>query len=300
MSEHHNIFGKFKCFEGEVKPGFQRNFTGAMLREEFFLRKPTYSESRLIATEYPKFDNEYFEWIDILESVTGAKDKFTMVELGAGYGRWLVNAAMALRSYSNLPCLLIGVEAEPTHFRWLKQNLRDNGIKQTEYKLIRAAISDKCGKEWFNMGYPREWYGQAILAENRRKTKRIFGLFNRVEGPTLPLENRSVKTYPKKVKAVSLKEILYPLNSVDLIDIDIQGAELKVLENSKKELNQKVKKVHIGTHGQDIEDGLRKMFNELGWKNINDYPHGSINETPYGKIKFGDGVQTWVNPRFIH
>ena len=39
---------------------------------------------------YPDFCEEYFEWIDVLESVLAADQQFVMIELGAGYGRWLV------------------------------------------------------------------------------------------------------------------------------------------------------------------------------------------------------------------
>jgi len=60
-------------------------------------------------------------------------------------------------------------------------------------------------------------------------------------------------------------------------------------------LSGQVKRVHVGTHSADIEDGLRQLFSSHGWKNVNDYRCLSVNQTPYGEIKFGDGVQTWVN-----
>ena len=59
-----------------------------------------------------------------------------MVELGAGYGRWIVNAAAAVRAYRDLPSSLTAVEAEPTHFRWLELHCSDNGVTAT---LVHAA-----------------------------------------------------------------------------------------------------------------------------------------------------------------
>jgi FkbM family methyltransferase len=47
------------------------------------------------------------------------------------------------------------------------------------------------------------------------------------------------------VRAISLKTILDGVDSVDLIDMDIQGAEFKVLHAAEKELD-KVKRIHIG------------------------------------------------------
>ena len=45
----------------------------------------------------PPVDEEYFEWIDLLESVQAAGGSYTMLELGAGYGRWGVRAGLAAR-----------------------------------------------------------------------------------------------------------------------------------------------------------------------------------------------------------
>jgi hypothetical protein len=84
---------------------------------------------------------------------------------------------------------------------------------------------------------------------------------------------------------------------VDLIDLDVQGTELIVLSSAVEQLSQKVKRVHIGTHGEEIESGLRTLFQNLGWTKLNDYACGSESETPWGVIKFGDGVQTWINPK---
>ncbi len=94
---------------------------------------------------------------------------------------------------------------------------------------------------------------------------------------------------------MTLTRILAKYNRVDLIDLDVQGAELEVLSAAIEPLSRQVKRVHVGTHSADIEDGLRHLFSSHGWKNVNDYRCLSVNQTPYGEIKFGDGVQTWVN-----
>jgi hypothetical protein len=85
---------------------------------------------------------------------------------------------------------------------------------------------------------------------------------------------------------------------VDLIDIDVQGAELQVLEVGAESLDEKVKKVHIGTHGPEIEAGLRSLFGRLGWRCARSFACGSTANTEWGAIAFQDGVQTWVNPAY--
>ena len=79
--------------------------------------------------------------------------------------------------------------------------------------------------------------------------------------------------------------------------LDVQGAEADVLESAADQL-RKVCRVHIGTHGAKIEAVLRRLFGRLGWQKINDYACNAESETPYGRIRFRDGVQTWVNLAF--
>jgi hypothetical protein len=84
---------------------------------------------------------------------------------------------------------------------------------------------------------------------------------------------------------------------VDLIDLDVQGAEFVVLRGAISALNEKVKRVHIGTHGHEIELELRTLFRQNGWYKLNDYACHSTETTPWGDVTFDDGVQTWINPR---
>jgi len=286
---HHPIFEKFPCWEGEVEAGLSANFLGVLTRDRFFTMMEKNPCRRHVKTSLPAFDEEYFEWIDVLESIALAHNDFTMIELGAGYGRWMVHATAALRSTTGIPYRLIGVEPEPTHFKWIKTHFKDNNIVARKHQLIKAAAADHDGWTWFYIGRPDEWYGQAIAPNIKAGALReVKAWFTKRKY----IGNEQVK----KVKSISLNTLLRPLERVDLIDLDVQGAELAVLEAASKQLGGKVKRVHIGTHGQDIERGLRALFQGLGWEKLNDYACNSECETPYGRIKFGDGVQTWVNP----
>ncbi len=286
---HHEVFYKFKCWEGEIEAGFRPNFLGVMTRESFLL-EPQPSERRFVATQYPAVNEMYFEWIDVLEAVTAARGQFTMIELGAGWGRWLVNAAAALRYYSGLPCRLIGVEAEPTHFRWMRMHFRDNGLDPDRHQLIQAAVAGKDGKVWFLTGCPSKCYGQAIVRKPSW-SQRLRELF---------ATGRSEEDFHvKRVKAVSLNTLLQPLDQIDLVDLDVQGAEFVVLKAAAEQLEQKVKKVHIETHNHEIESGLRSLFRDLGWKNVYDYAISSEVHTQCGTVEFGGGLQTWINPRLL-
>jgi FkbM family methyltransferase len=280
---HHSVFGAYDQWSGAVDAGFQVNFLGVRTRIGF--------TNKAVTTEYPAFDEEYFEWIDLLEAVADAHGRFTMIELGAGRGRWLVNAAVALRQRKPMTIpFIIGVEAEPTHFEQMKIHFRDNNLDPDKHLLIQAAVAAKDGHARFFTGYSLGWEGQSIVPSSWKNGWRIE------KYPNAKIE---------KVKAISLKSILRPLKFVDLIDLDIQGQEYEVLKAAASDVNEKVARVHIGTHdketlgtlGKDVEKGLREIFNSMGWSNICDYPAQNKSVTPYGEISFVDGVQTWLNPK---
>jgi hypothetical protein len=49
-----------------------------------------------VRTDYPVFDEEYFEWIDLLQTLNAAEERFTMLELGrAGAAVWSIIAGLA-------------------------------------------------------------------------------------------------------------------------------------------------------------------------------------------------------------
>jgi FkbM family methyltransferase len=241
------------------------NWIGVSTRREFFDE-----DLGFVTVTAPPPDPELFEWIDVLEAVTRADRRFTMLELGAGYGRWIVNAAAALRFYSGLPHVLTAVEAEPTHFRWLQLHCRDNGV---DANLVHAAVAPQRGTVEFAVGEPAAWYGQAI-ANGTWTPERV-----------------------EEVEAVTLSDLLKPLDRVDLIHCDIQGTEAAVFEEAAREVEEKALRVHIGTHGPETEQRLREGFSSLGWEKVNDFACGASAETPWGTMTFQDGVQTWLNVR---
>lgn len=159
--KHHNVFRKFQRWYGQVPQGFGVDFLGVKTRSCFASWLPAHPTDRTEAPEYPGFDEEYFEWIDLLEAVDSARTDFTMLELGAGWGRWTARAAAAC-GQRGLTYRLLAVEAEPTHFAWLKQNLEDNNVSLENCHLIQAAMAGKDGKIGFQVGNPGLNYGNAI------------------------------------------------------------------------------------------------------------------------------------------
>src|SRR3954453_17884457 len=111
----HPVFEHFERWRGTADAGWAVNFLGVRTRDEFNAGWPGFvpSETRRVETAYPAFDEEYFEWVDVLEAVVGGDGPFPMIGVGAGGGRWLMKGAPAARRQNRSPLRLVGVEAEP-------------------------------------------------------------------------------------------------------------------------------------------------------------------------------------------
>lgn len=270
------IFSKFSPFEGTIPSSFDAGYYGSLIRRSFYSWDPHKSEV-FHKKCFPPVDEEYFEWIDMLESIDLAKENYTIIELGAGYGRWLVSAAVTLRNHKNIPFHLIGLEAEYNHYQMMKQHFIDNDLDPLEHNLIQAAVTKNDTTVSFFQGSSSEWWGQAITTSDAKMKQ---------------FPNSKVE----EIQGYSIRTILKNTEFVDLMDIDIQGAELDAIRGSLSTLNSKVKRIHIGTHSHEIEKTLFNYFSQMGWKCYNNLPCNSTQKTPYGIVTFQDGVQTWINP----
>jgi FkbM family methyltransferase len=222
----------------------------------------------------PLASDEWFEWHSLLSAVTEARGSFTMVELGAGFGRWAVAGGIAARKIG-LPAHFVCVEAEPTHFAMISEHMRDNGVDPGEHRLICAAVTAVDGPVYFTVGRARDWWGQATLPS----ADYGYGA----------LEGVNVQTVP----GISLATALHNIPRVDLIDMDVQGAEADVIEAALPLLRDRVHRLHIGTHSAEVEERIWKMLPDAGFRPVWDFPCGTETLTPIGSIVFGDGVQAW-------
>jgi FkbM family methyltransferase len=303
MVQHHEVFTRFQSFYGEIPALCQADFLGTRIRAEFVDGLTVRDEPELSSADYPAPDEEYFEWIDLLESVVSAKECYTMIELGAGFGRWSARAVCAVQQlHSRLSYHMIAVEAEPTVFEWMQLHFSDNGIAQENCSLIHGAVTESDLSVLFYIGGPRggpfdrhpnSWYGQSLAQHREAQSGReLDGFYSGF--PVVRHENgwRSIR-----VPGVRLSNLLKDRDRVDLIDMDIEGQELPVIRSNIKALDAKVKRVHIGTHGKEIESELRELFRAHHWSCRADYSLHSESETPWGKLRFENGVQSWLNPR---
>lgn len=294
------IFSRFHSWEGRVEPGWSVNWLGVRTRTSVQSNLGGFPSVRHVTAEQPSLSEDFLEWLDVLQSVVESVGTFTMVELGAGWGRWIVNAAVAVRQLDpSRPYRLVAVEAEPTHFEWLRRHFLDNAIDPERHRLVKAAVAEKNGWVRFQRGEPASWYGQSIDRDDpESKVAAWYQRLLRWTGNSTA--NRlAVGRHARKVRrsrAITLASLLDALDIVDLVDADVQGVEADVFEAAAAALDGKVRRVHIGTHDRDNERRLRELFNRLGWECSFDYESGAESVTPWGLLMFEDGVQSWVNP----
>jgi hypothetical protein len=140
----------------------------------------------------------------------------------------------------------------------------------------------------------RENYGHSVWPPYvpRNGSLRGFARYLRVA------YNRYHATRP--IKTLPLADVLRNVSEVDLIDFDIQDAEGAVIQSSQRVLMEKVKRISVETHSTKGEAMVRNTMQSLGWVSRWDFPQDAVSDTPYGKIFFQGGRQTWIHPKFAH
>ncbi len=282
-------FNSFTRWSGRTPSGYWADWLGQQTNAEFFdfreeLRR-AYAED--IADDCPSIPNDSehaLDWAPLLESVLCADRGFTMVALGAGWGRWLTAGWLAARQ-RELDVTLVGVEAEPTHFSFLQDHLAHNGVPPEKVHLWHAAATGRSGEVSFATGSPDAWWGQSVIGE---------GQDYRPPGGVEDFK-------PISIRAVTLEEVTDGLGFVDYVHLDIQGAEAEVIKAALEADPTRYGCINVGTHGRDIDAALRETFTAAGWRCLHDVPTQCerfirIGDRDPELVSFQDGVQVWVNP----
>ncbi len=219
------------------------------------------------------------EWGAALRSVEQTRgDTYRIVELGCGWGCWLVNMGSAARD-RGLKVDLIGVEGDAHHLENARAVLELNGFGAQQFTLHHGIAAPRPGKAIF----PRhdrgasDWGGQAIF------------------DPDAPTLARAARDPAVQVLDCFTLARLSGDRAIDLLHIDIQGAELDFVRGNMASLTRLVRRVLIGTHSRFIEGSLMEHFLAAGWRLEMDRP--VIYRVSGGRPVLDiDGVQMWANP----
>lgn len=247
---------------------------------------------------------DLLEWIVLLEAVAAAGDRFVMVELGAGYGRWSVAAVAAarrLRRARRPTPRIVAVEAHSARYASIAVHMADNGINPADHRLIHAAIGAERGgvlfpeRDLVGAGDPEKNFSAAV--DPLRLTDQVRPDVNEL---TVGQNGRTLAVM-RRVPRVVLADVAAGEGIIDLIHMDVQGAEGEAIPAAVETLNAVVRRLHVATHSRGVEETIRRTMAAQGWTNLIDLPHGGLEPAPtrWGPVRLGDGMQTWINPRLL-
>ncbi|CAE7633765.1 unnamed protein product, partial [Symbiodinium pilosum] len=94
-----------------------------------------------------------------------------------------------------------------------------------------------------------------------------------------------------------LNWLLRAFGTIDLLHVDIQGAEDELLDGTH--LLSNVKQLHIGTHGREIHRQCRGSLLSHGFTLDVDYPPRTFVRSPYGPLLLDDGILAGRQPQSV-
>lgn len=192
---------------------------------------------------YPsRQDDHFFEWSDLIAALlnakmspstsTGAGDdqvtdpdvenverRFNMLELGAGWAKWIVDAAALARQLNFAAVAAVGIEAQPAHCKMADEHMATNNAVTRGVSMICAAVGAEDGE----LEFPIDNSGDAF------KGKGKFGY-----GAQMILDGKRWGEV-RKVKAIGVCSLVklaeFGGAPIDFVSLDVQSFEHAILND---------------------------------------------------------------------
>ncbi|HEY4254598.1 MAG TPA: hypothetical protein VGM87_25570 [Roseomonas sp.] len=263
----------------EARPGYLVNFLGAAIDPKFL---PEVLRDRAGSVEGPPIPSNWHsdiaEWGAVLRAVDLARGSFTVIELGCGWGCWLVNSGVAARR-AGLDVALIGVEGDEGHLGFAREAGAGNGFAPEQLALHRGVAAAAAGIALF----PRQ-----DQAGHHWGLEPVFG------ATEAQREQATRAGTHDALPMIPLADLAAPYPRIDLLHVDIQGGEAALIAGSLATLAAKVAYLVIGTHSRPIEGRIMDTLMDAGWVLEVERPALlTLDLSPTVRV---DGVQGWRNP----
>jgi FkbM family methyltransferase len=285
--EELTIFDQFRPVPAAAAKGFVADFLNVRTRVSFFQNELEHHDGERLGLPIPgDFRAETIEWLGLLRSAADARGAYVAMELGAGYGPWLVSGAAAARHLDIESMRLYAVEADSDHFAFMRQHFLDNGLDPDDHTLLNAAVGAKAGTARWprSKNTPFEWAARPAREHNVSDAKYNSGRLNCfVEVPVL-----------------AATELIEREPRWDLVHIDLQGWEVEVCIAATEAMDQRVHRMVVSLHSRKLEGEVLALFHSLGWVLENEKPTRFVYRScapTMENMAVLDGVQVWRNPR---
>jgi FkbM family methyltransferase len=236
------------------------------------------------------FHGDVLEWVGTLRSVLEARDSFTMLELGAGWGPWCAIAHAAARQLGITTVRTTGVEGDAGHVAHMRENFAVNGLTAEEGRIICGVVGANDGDALFPKAIDASSvYGGAAAYEGESGGRQFFDLFVTGHGAEVD--------HVERMPCFSLKTLMAEAEYVDLIHCDVQGEEARLLSSAITDVSAKVGRIVVGTHSFAIDRQLLMLLPANGWE-LEGIDICEMREDGQLPVTLRDGTQVWRNQRF--
>lgn len=265
------------------RPGRVMNFLGIAINPQIFPSALEPLNGFIEAAPMPNnWHADLAEWGAALHAVDLSGPTFTMIELGCGWGCWMLNTGMAARR-TGRGVHVIGVEGDAGHIAFAKAGLAENGFADYESTLVTGIAAGQSGVALFPLQETagESWGLEPVLGADEARTQELMatGRYS-----ALPM--------------ISLAELAAAHARIDLLHIDIQGGEADLVEACLDILSAKFAYVLIGTHSREIEGRLFEVMLGAGWVLDMERPAFLTLAGDRPEVTV-DGVQSWRNPALL-
>jgi FkbM family methyltransferase len=287
------VFDLFAHARPQPAPGFATDFLGTRTRTSSLWDSVRSFDGQVMGRPVPHDLFEAIEWVGLLKAVASARDgRFTAMELGAGWGPWLVAGARAAHLRGLHDVRLLGVEADPGRFALMRQHFVDNDLDPDAHSLICAAV----GVEKGHARWPR--IADPANAGGARPVREAEGTLDQGDEAYM----RGAMDDFIDVDIVPLADLLAREPVWDLVHIDVQGWEATLCAGCVEPLNTRARWLVIGTHSRAIDGRVIEILHGAGWVLENEKPTRFVFDAAQSSLELMtdvDGVQVWRNPRLV-
>jgi FkbM family methyltransferase len=214
-----------------------------------------------------------------------SKERPNFIDIGAAMGYYSI---LAKKTYPNMR--VYAFEPHEGHRQYFRENITLNGLKLDDFVIKNEAITNKVGSALL----VDQRYGSFVTPGRPFGISRVLrALMRRIL--SIPLSKKWISGNLRRklterafsVKTTCLDDIIDELgSSVDLVKIDVQGAEANILKGAQNVLrNQQIHFWLIGTHSSSIHAECVHILSAAGYKIL--YEQLDVPDQPDGLIAAG-------------